>query len=119
VAPESIWRGRKYRCTKALSVPTEQDDEQKKASGVGTGYPGGQLARAFVTAAAHEDADTRRRAEERVRRRHDVLAGMADGTLTVGSRTPVAGLPAWVTPGISADRQALFTHWLTNTASRS
>ena len=26
-----------------------------------------------------------------------VLAGMADGSLTIGSRTPVAGTPAWVT----------------------
>ena len=26
-----------------------------------------------------------------------VVAGMADGTLTVGSRTPVADTPAWVT----------------------
>ncbi|MFD5421791.1 hypothetical protein ACFWJT_27630 [Streptomyces sp. NPDC127069] len=71
-----------------------------------------------------------------------VLAGMADGSLTVGSRTPVAGLPAWVTPevvrggfatgtpsaggpltpyeadaarraDVPADRAALFAHALT------
>jgi hypothetical protein len=64
---------------------------------VDTGYPLGQLARALTTAAVHEDPATRRRAEERVRRWEAVLAGMATGTVTVGSRTPVKGLPAWAT----------------------
>ncbi|WP_026412445.1 hypothetical protein [Actinomadura oligospora] len=64
---------------------------------IGDGYPLGQLARAFTTAARHEDPATRRRAEERVRAWTRVLEGKADGTLSIGSRTPVAGLPAWVT----------------------
>jgi hypothetical protein len=110
---------------------------------VGAGYPLGQLAGAFVTAATHENADTRRRAEERVRRWQSVLAGMADGQLQIGSRTPVAGFPAWVTlqvirggfatgepaaggplqphevelasrVGLPADRRALFGYWLTD-----
>lgn len=116
------------------------DDAQVR---VGAGYPFGQLAKAFTTAATHEDPATRRRAQERLRRWERVLAGMADGTLTVGSRTPVAGLPAWVTPqvvrggfatgepaaggplspheidaarraGVPADRYALFRHHLTD-----
>ncbi len=66
----------------------------------GRGYPLGQLAKAFVTAANHEDAETRRRAEERLRRSEQALSGMADGRLTIGSRTPVACLPAWVTPQV-------------------
>ncbi|GAB7039180.1 MULTISPECIES: hypothetical protein [Catenuloplanes] len=57
------------------------------------GYATGQLASAFVTAVTHEDAATRRRAEERVRRWSLVLSGGH----THGSRTPVKGLPAWVT----------------------
>jgi len=109
---------------------------------IGRGYPLGQLAKAFVTAASHEDAETRRHAEERLRRWGQVLAGMADGTLTIGSRTPVADLPAWVTPqvarggfvtgaaaaggtllahesetarraGVAPDRRALFAYYLT------
>ncbi|WP_031487030.1 hypothetical protein [Streptomyces bicolor] len=105
-------------------------------------YAAAQLARAFTTALAHEDADTRRRAEVRGQRWRAVLAGMAAGRLTVGSRTPVAGLPAWVTPevmrggfatgtagaggplqpyetevarsfGVPAERRALFAHCLT------
>jgi hypothetical protein len=63
-------------------------------------YPMGQLATAFSTAVTHHDPRVRARAEDRVARWRKVLTGMADGTLTVGSRTPVAGLPAWVTPEV-------------------
>ncbi|OIV36408.1 hypothetical protein BIV57_16430 [Mangrovactinospora gilvigrisea] len=64
------------------------------------GYAAGQLASALRTAATHEDAATRRRARERSERWQRVLAGMADGSVTVGSRAPVAGLPAWTTPEV-------------------
>lgn len=105
-------------------------------------YAAAQLAKAFTTALTHEDAATRRRAEVRGQRWREVLAGLAAGRLTVGSRTPVAGLPAWVTPevvrggfatgtasaggplqpyeteaarsfGVPAERRALFAHCLT------
>lgn len=105
-------------------------------------YARDQLAKAFVTALTHEDAGTRERAKDRARRWRGILDGLADGSLTVGSRTPVAGLPAWVTPevvrggfatgeasaggplqpyekeaarraGVPADRRALFVHALT------
>ncbi|GAB2463310.1 serine/threonine-protein kinase [Jatrophihabitans fulvus] len=56
-----------------------------------------QLAAAFATASTHEDSTTRARADERVRQWSRVLGAMADGTVTVGSRAPVAGLPPWVT----------------------
>ncbi|HXV94419.1 MAG TPA: hypothetical protein VD813_14030, partial [Pseudonocardia sp.] len=108
----------------------------------GRAYPLGQLAKAFRTASGHEDAGTRERAETRVRQWAGVLRGMVDGTLTIGSRTPVRGLPEWVTPavvrggfatgsaaaggplrpheretadraGVRADRRALFAHHLT------
>lgn len=104
-----------------------------------SGYPQGQLAAAFVTALTHEDAATRARADGRIRRWAQVLRAMASGAVTIGSRTPVAGLPAWVTPevvrggfatgtpaaagplrphetrpGIPADRAALFAYHLTD-----
>ncbi|WP_245974493.1 transcriptional regulator [Thermomonospora umbrina] len=63
-------------------------------------YAAGQMAKAFVTAGVHEDEATRRRAEKRLRQWEKVVAGMADGGLTIGSRTPVQGLPAWVTPEV-------------------
>lgn len=71
---------------------------ESQAQAIGPGYAHAQLARALTTASDHEDAATRRRAEERVRRWQAVMDGMARGTLAIGSRTPVAGLPAWVTP---------------------
>ncbi|WP_246006891.1 transcriptional regulator [Actinomadura pelletieri] len=63
-------------------------------------YAGGQLAKALVTAMDHEDSATRKRAEQRVRRWQSVISGMEDGSLDIGSRTPVKGLPAWVTPEV-------------------
>jgi hypothetical protein len=51
-------------------------------------YAFGQLRRAL----RHAGADSPRAARWRA-----VLDGMADGTLTVGSRTPVKDTPAWVT----------------------
>jgi hypothetical protein len=66
----------------------------------GTGHPAWQPAKSFTTATDHEDAATRRRADEHLRRWERVLRGMAGGTLTIGSRTPAAGLPAWVMPEV-------------------
>ncbi|MFI2607564.1 hypothetical protein [Kitasatospora sp. NPDC018619] len=110
--------------------------------GVSTGYPQRELARALLTSLAHPDAGTRHRAADRAHRWRAVLAAAADGRLTVGSRTPLPGRPAWVTPevvrggfatsaesaagplqpyereaaalaGVPADRGALFAHCLT------
>ncbi|MEV0732155.1 hypothetical protein [Polymorphospora sp. NPDC050346] len=67
---------------------------------IGTGYPTTQLAKAFATSIGHEDTDTRQRADERLHRWESVLRGMLNGVLTIGSRTPVAGRPAWVTPEV-------------------
>ncbi|CCH79838.1 conserved hypothetical protein [Nostocoides japonicum T1-X7] len=60
-------------------------------------YAHAQLARALATATEHEDAETRKRADVRVRDWASVLEGMAEGRIDVGSRAPVRGLPAWVT----------------------
>ncbi|OQR60606.1 hypothetical protein B6E66_27715 [Streptomyces maremycinicus] len=118
------------------------DADQQHLAEANPGYASGQLARALRTALTHDDPDTRRRAGERQRAWRSVLAGMANGLLTIGSRTPVRDLPAWVTPevlrggfatgapsaggplteyeaeaarraGVPPDRQALFAYWLT------
>ncbi len=70
--------------------------------GVGfvSGYAVGQLAQAFVTALTHADPATRDRAADRGRGWADVLEGIASGRLRIGERTPIAGLPAWVTPEV-------------------
>lgn len=73
------------------------DAEQQHSSTANPDYAEAQAAKAFVTALTHEDADTRHRAETRLSRWRAVLAGMAEGRLRIGSRTPVSGLPTWVT----------------------
>ncbi|WP_232665536.1 hypothetical protein [Pseudonocardia sp. TRM90224] len=60
-------------------------------------YAMGQLTRAITRAVESGTAEDRERALAKVRRWQDVLSGMESGRLAVGSRTPVAGTPAWVT----------------------
>lgn len=127
-------------------MPAMNDDADQQHPAPATpqanpGYAAGQLARALRTALTHDDPDTRNRAEERGRAWRSVLTGMANGLLGIGSRTPVKGLPAWVTPavlrggfatgepsaggplteyeieaarraGVPQDRRALFAYWL-------
>lgn len=64
------------------------------------GYALGRLQDALHTAATSADEATRSRAAAKVDRWRAVLDGMASGRLTVGSRTPVADTPAWVTPEV-------------------
>ncbi|PWK63631.1 hypothetical protein BCL76_11957 [Streptomyces sp. CG 926] len=70
------------------------------AVSVSPAYAESRLARALGTSVLHEDAATRERARSRARKWRQVLSGIDSGSLTVGSRTPVAGLPAWVTPEV-------------------
>jgi hypothetical protein len=56
-------------------------------------YAFNQLQRALQAALAGDQVAARGRAA----RWEAVIAGMADGRLTIGSRTPVAGTPSWVT----------------------
>lgn len=53
---------------------------------IGTGYPFAQLLRSLRASAL-----------ERAARWEEVIRGLIDGTLAIGSRTPVQGTPAWVT----------------------
>jgi hypothetical protein len=105
-------------------------------------YPRGRLAALLDTALTHDDPDVRARAARHADAWRRVIDGMADGTLSIGSRTPVRDLPAWVTPevlhggfasgapaaggparphelavarrlGLPADRAALYAHHLT------
>jgi hypothetical protein len=60
-------------------------------------YAMDQLHRAFDSLAAAQDATSLARAETKIARWRSVIAGMAEGSLSAGSRTPVSGTPAWVT----------------------
>ncbi|WP_150255023.1 transcriptional regulator [Nocardiopsis deserti] len=63
-------------------------------------YAAGRLAKELTTALTHQDARVREAARARVDSWERVVTGMDDGTLTIGSRTPVKDLPAWVTPEV-------------------
>ncbi|SHJ68005.1 hypothetical protein SAMN05421803_108135 [Nocardiopsis flavescens] len=67
----------------------------------GPGYPAGRLLKELATAAAHDDPAVREAAERRAAGWRRVVEGMASGRLSIGSRTPVPGLPAWVTPEVA------------------
>ena len=69
-------------------------DEPKGAS---PSYAWAQLQLAVERAQRAGDRGSRARAEQKVRGWQQVLDGMASGQLLVGSRTPVADTPAWVT----------------------
>jgi len=74
---------------------SDSDDEQegRDRSSVGLGYPGHQLAKALQRAEETGDPGAERKAQNW----RQVIAGMLDGVLHIGSRTPIAGTPAWVT----------------------
>jgi hypothetical protein len=74
----------------------ESDDTNQKLQ-VNPGYVVGQLLRAISPSATHADPSARQRALERVKRWEQVFQGMFDGTISIGSRNPVSGIPAWVT----------------------
>jgi hypothetical protein len=64
-------------------------DENEKKVRVGLAYPFSQLLKTMAGAG--------QAAAARVKQWEQVIAGMLDGRLAVGSRTPVAETPAWVT----------------------
>lgn len=60
-------------------------------------YPLGRLQRALDTALNSDDPQVRARARQKVVMWQAVIVGIASGGLEIGSRTPVADTPAWVT----------------------
>jgi hypothetical protein len=64
---------------------------------VANGYALGQLGQALLTAATHEDAEARSRADRRAQQWAQTIQEMAAGRVRLGSRVPVRGLPEWVT----------------------
>lgn len=60
-------------------------------------YPLGRLRRALDTALNSDDPQARARARQRADTWRAVIAGIASGGLEIGSRTPVADTPVWVT----------------------
>ena len=70
---------------------------EEEVPAVSTGYAHDQLRRAIETALTHPHLGTRERAASKALAWDSVLSGMSEGVLEIGSRTPVADTPAWVT----------------------
>lgn len=73
-------------------MPTETSSPR-----VNTGYVLDQLRRGLETSLHHPDPAVRARAAAKVERWRSVLEELSAGTLSVGSRTPLEGIPPWVT----------------------
>lgn len=71
-------------------------DPLRPLSSAGASYPRFQMARALASADRAADPSAKERALRRAERFRAVVEGIADGSVTVGSRTPVAA-PAWAT----------------------
>lgn len=76
---------------------TRDADPNEPSFRAGLSYPTGQLQRALEAAVRQKDPALRQRAEQRALAWEQVIAGIASGTLQVGSRTPIESTPAWVT----------------------
>jgi hypothetical protein len=72
-------------------------DTATKEPRVNPGYALFQIAKALTTSKQHEDPATRERAQVKISKWIDVFNGILNGTLDVGSRTPLEGVPGWVT----------------------
>lgn len=72
-------------------------DAQEQELTASPGYAWARLERALRALETHTDPQLREQAARKAERWRAVLSGMAQGTLTVGSRTPLAETPAWVT----------------------
>jgi len=87
------------------------------------GYALGRLERALATVAHDRDPQVRARAALKGEQWRAVIEGMTSGTVAVGSRTPVAGTPAWVTlevahGGFATGRYLAEGPWLAHEGER-
>ena len=66
-------------------------------SSVGSSYALERLSKAIETLKNHPNSDVRRRAQKKIDQWNTFFDNLASGQLSVGSRTPLANTPAWVT----------------------
>ncbi len=78
-------------------MSANDDEIAEPGSGIGAGYAAFQLSKALDAQHNHADPEVRERAARRVARWQSVLAHALERTADFGSRTPLAGIPAWVT----------------------
>ena len=75
----------------------EENTANTSTPQINPGYGLFQIAKALTTSGQHPDPATRVRALQKIEKWTKVLNGIFSGQLGVGSRTPVASKPGWVT----------------------
>lgn len=83
-------------------MSANDDEIAEPGSGIGAGYAAFQLSKALDAQYNHADPEVRARAARRVARWQSVLAHALERTADFGSRTPLAGIPAWVTLDVAS-----------------
>ncbi len=78
----------------------DNDDPGAGQIRIPAGYATLQLAAALRSGSGHPDPQVRERAAVKAGQWQQVMDGMFAGSVDVGSRTPLAGTPAWVTPDV-------------------
>jgi len=71
--------------------------ENQQTVRINPGYPLFQLAKALTTSTDHVNAETRERAQSKVKKWTCVFTDIINGKLDVGSRKPLENAPTWVT----------------------
>lgn len=61
------------------------------------GFAAWKMARALTTSISHADPVVRERARMKVERWEQIIGAMLNGSIAVGSRTPLDAVPAWAT----------------------
>jgi hypothetical protein len=92
-----LLRNKQWRCGEP-SMSEERTSSQTLQAN--PGYACFQIAKALRTIESHADPATRERALQKIANWEAILNGMFGGTLEVGSRSPVAETPTWVTPEV-------------------
>jgi hypothetical protein len=78
----------------------EDRQTEQQAGEVNVGYVGFQLAKALVASQGEDDPAVREQAEARIAKWRSVLENVILGSVDIGSRTPIEGVPAWATPEV-------------------
>jgi hypothetical protein len=80
-----------------MTAQRNNPEQDQPAGVVNPGYAVMQLAKALTTSAEHRDSETRERAQARIAKWESVLLNVLNGSVAYGSRTPLEGVPTWVT----------------------
>ncbi|NHZ98034.1 hypothetical protein [Massilia sp. CCM 8734] len=78
----------------------DNDDSGAGRIRIAPGYATLQLAAALRAVSDHPDPQVRANGATKARQWEQVMVGMFTGAIAVGSRTPLDGAPAWVTPDV-------------------